>query len=106
MDHIVNPPHGKFQAREIPDVTDEVAHALIIERLLHLELLEFIARIDDEPGRFVTGQDGLDVLLAERTRAAGDQYGFAVHHGVWAPSFICRCEGGSSIRTQLCRAAV
>src|SRR4051812_42378333 len=48
------------------------------EFLLHLELLELVARKDDQPARLIAGDHGLDEMLAEAARAAGDQNRFLV----------------------------
>ena len=53
MHHEVHAVHGHVQAFGIPYVTDEIAHAGVIETLLHLELLEFITGVDDQPARRV-----------------------------------------------------
>jgi hypothetical protein len=51
-----------------------------MEVLLHLELLELIAGIDNQLLGLVTLQQDFDVLLAEGTGTASDQDGFVVEH--------------------------
>src|SRR5690606_25364035 len=68
--------------RCVADVADEVAHLRRVVFLLHLELLEFVAREHHDPARLVARQDGPDVLLSERARSARDQDRFAFQHGV------------------------
>jgi hypothetical protein len=53
----------------------------LAERLLHLELLEFVPRKHHQPFEAgITGEDGLDEGFAEGTGAAGDQNRFIVEH--------------------------
>ncbi|MNT73832.1 hypothetical protein D3C72_2125860 [compost metagenome] len=73
MDDEVDPAHGLDHAGLIPHVADEVPHLRRVEGLLHLELLQLIPREDDHALGLVAAQDGLDVLLAERPRSAGDE---------------------------------
>ena len=80
MHHEVHAVHGHVQALGIPYVTDEIAHAGVIETLLHLELLEFITGVDDQSARRVEGEDSLDELLAKGAGSPGDQDRFAVEH--------------------------
>lgn len=80
MNHEVHAVHGHVEALGIPYVTDEIAHAGVIETLLHLELLEFITGVDDQPAWRVEGEDSLDELLAKGAGSPGDQDRFAVEH--------------------------
>ena len=56
----------------VANIADKIAHTILIEGLLHLELLELIARIYDQFLGLITLQQRLDVLLAEGTGATGD----------------------------------
>lgn len=71
--HIVNPAHRHGEPVGIPHVTDEIAHAGGVEDLLHLELFQLVAGVDDQPFRLVAFQHCLDQHLAKRASAAGNQ---------------------------------
>ena len=80
MNHEVHAVHGHVEPLGIAHIADEVAHAGMVEALLHLELLEFITGIDDQTARRVQGEDSLDELLAKGAGTPGDQDRFSVEH--------------------------
>src|SRR5262245_27063798 len=90
MNDVIHPVHGLHQPVTVADVADEVTHAVAMKVLLHLELLELIARIDDQPSRPVPLEQRTNVHSAERTGAAGDQYGLAVEHATYLSAASCR----------------
>ncbi len=68
MNNVIDVAHRHFQPRKIAYVTDEETQPrqyLGRKRLLHLVLLEFIARKDDEPLEFDNLRRALDEGLAE-----------------------------------------
>ena len=81
MDDEVDAVHRHLEAIAIAHVADEIAHALRVELLLHLELLEFVARIDDQLSRPESLEQYAGEFLPERTGASGDQYVFVIKHG-------------------------
>ena len=87
MDDVVHPLHRLCQARAVANVADEITHHRRVEFLLHLELLEFVARKDNDFFRLVIGEQASDKLLAERAGAAGNEYGFSVEHKASACHF-------------------
>ncbi len=80
MNNVIHPIHGLNEAITVAYIADEIAHAILMEVLLHLELLEFIAGENDDLMGCVPIEQGLDILLAKRTRAAGDQDGGVIEH--------------------------
>lgn len=80
MNHEVHAVHGHVEPLGIAHIADEVAHAGVVEALLHLELLEFITGIDDQTARRVQGEDRLDEFLAKGAGTPGDQDRFSVEH--------------------------
>jgi len=80
VDDIVDSAHRLLQAFGVAHVADEVPHAGCVERLLHFELLELVAREYDDARRLALGKQRFDELLAERPRSAGDEYRFVVEH--------------------------
>ena len=72
--------HGGAQALAIPHIADEIAHGGLIELLLHLVLLQLVARIDHETARLEIPQQITDPFASERTGAASDQDGLVVKH--------------------------
>ena len=65
VDDVVDSLHGHHQALLVADVAEEIAHARRIEDLLHLELLELVAREDYEPLRLRGLKYAPDEALAE-----------------------------------------
>ncbi len=80
----IYPLHRPIQTVFVTHVADEVADGRVLvvrEDLRHLELLEFVARVDDETGDVRIGFEyAADERLAERTGAACDEDGPAVQH--------------------------
>ena len=64
----------------VSDITDKIAHAGVVKLLLHLELFQLVARVNDQATGFITLQYGLDKKLAERACATGDQDRFIIEH--------------------------
>ncbi len=91
---IIDAVESLAQARPIAHVADEIAHAALVEDLRHLELLQFVTRIDDHAARLVARQHRLHELLAERPGAAGDQDRFAVKHALPCTINIPQPESG------------
>ena len=48
--------------------------------LRHIVLFQLVAGVDNQFLWTIAAQDGADKLLAERTCAAGDQYGGIIKH--------------------------
>jgi hypothetical protein len=83
MDYDVDAIHGAIEAVAIAHVTDEVPQAriaLFAEHLPHIELFEFVATEDDQLSGRVFPQHDVNKLLAERPRAARDQYDFTFEY--------------------------
>ncbi len=80
VNHVVHALHGLSQPVAVAHVTNEVAHAVLRELLLHLRLLELVAGVDDELPRAEAIQDRPNVLLPERSGATGDQNALVVEH--------------------------
>jgi hypothetical protein len=84
VDDDIDAVEGLVQAFGVADVAEEVAHAamgLDGKALGHLELLELVAREDDQPPRLVALEDELHHPLSKRAGAAGDQDALGVQHG-------------------------
>jgi hypothetical protein len=82
--------HDKFDSFQravktlaVSDVADEVTQFRLRKALLHFELLELIARIDDDPGRPIIGKQPANKGLSERAGATCNQYGCAVQRKIW-----------------------
>ncbi|MNL59348.1 hypothetical protein D3C87_1830650 [compost metagenome] len=80
MHDVIDAAHCHGQPVRIPNIADEVAHAGSVELLLHFELLELVARVNDQATGLITLQYGLDKELAERACATGDQDRFLIEH--------------------------
>ena len=66
----------------VAHIADEIADEgifVVREFLLHLELLELVARKDDEAARLVAFKDRPDKFLAERAGPAGHNYSQSGH---------------------------
>lgn len=73
------------QTTAVKHVPDEEPRATPRKLLLHPELLELVTRKEDYLVQFIPLQQGSNVLLAERTDAAGDEDVCLVEHAL-----ICR----------------
>jgi hypothetical protein len=72
---------GLFKALSITHIANEIAHAGMIETLLHLKLLEFVPGKNNDLSGLIAFEQNLSVLLSKRAGASGDQDDFIVKHG-------------------------
>src|SRR5215831_2983895 len=81
MHDVINIAQREFQAVAVAHVTDEIAEEGILldaEALRHLELLELVAREDDQALGLVAFADRLQEMLAEGAGPAGHQHRLVV----------------------------
>ena len=80
MNEIVDPTRRFDQPLAITHVADQPANAGRVYFLLHLELLELIARIENEARQVVAFEQYIRKFAPEGARTAGNKHGFAVEH--------------------------
>ena len=77
------------QALAIPNITNEKSQARISVFLSHVELLQFVARVDHDALHLRVLKKAFDALMAEGTGAAGDEDGLRFEHDdVWESSAL------------------
>ena len=79
MDNILHVMEGESESLFIAHVTEEKPNLGVAEdriRLLHLPLLPFIARENDDPADGCLFEKEFGTCLAERSCAASDENGF------------------------------
>ncbi len=76
--HVVDAVERLHQPIAIAHVADEEAHLRRVELLRHLELLQFVAREDDDLPRLAGRQHRTHELAAERAGAPSDEDSFTV----------------------------
>ena len=85
VDHHFDIAHRHAQTLGVAHVADEVAQRIVLRNrqfLLHLELLELVARIDHDALGLVALQHGLHEAAAEGAGRPGDENALAVEIGV------------------------
>src|SRR5450631_2681719 len=72
VDDEINAVHCLDKPISVANVAEKKSHATLWKVLLHFELFELIAGINDELARFIALQNRFDVLLAEGPGTAGN----------------------------------
>ena len=85
MDHEIHASHRLHEPLAVAHVADEKPHRVARKVLPHVELLELVARVHDDPARLEPSEKRLRKLTPERAGAAGDQDGLAVEHAGLLP---------------------
>ena len=78
VNHDIDALESAFETVAVAHVADEEAQLTVREALRHLVLLELVARIDDDAGGPMLGEQPAHECLAERAGAAGHQYRSAI----------------------------
>ena len=88
MHNIIDLIHRLFQTSLVAHIPNEVSHTRRIEHLLHLKLLELIARKYDNFLRREALEYNFYELLAERSCSTGNQTAFIVEQNESSPIVI------------------